>query len=160
MGHKQFDAALDSDAISFLHRKGLLAYIGNGNGISAFTVPPGPEQRFRWWQQALFGDPSEAAELQLRRRVPSLTSNQRNSLLQRIVEHTRPVEYDNQFFIKNIAEETYKDLRDTPELASYVFDRALVGGHQPEQSLNLKSLPGARPDSMQLAGDREVLNAR
>ena len=159
MGQMQFEAALDSGAVSFLHRKGLLGYIGNGNGISSFTVTPGPQKEFRWWQKALFGDLSEAAELQLMYRVPSLTRNQRNSILQRIIKHSRPIEYDNEFFLKNIADESYKDLRDTPELGEYILQLAVSAGHRPGEPVNLRWIPGVNPNQVQLAGDQNVLNA-
>ena len=159
LGQKSFEAALDCNAISFLRRIDLLGYAGNGNGINGFVIEETPERPFLWWQKALFGDLSEAIELQLIHGVPSLKKRNRDRLLQVIEGRSRPATYPNDFFLKNIEEESYKDVRDTPEIANYVTRLAMAAGHPEGQPIDLKRLPGVAPNALQIAGDGEVLSA-
>ncbi|MFH0343689.1 MAG: hypothetical protein ACHBNF_16545 [Chromatiales bacterium] len=159
MGQKHFEAALDCGAISFLRRLGLLGYAGNGNGISSFIVKDTTDKPFLWWQKALFGELAEAVELQLVHNVPSLTKRERDSLLQHVVAHSQPVTYDNDFFLKNIVQESYADIRDTPKLATYVTQLVARASHPLGQPIALERLAGVAPDALQLAGDGEVLSA-
>jgi hypothetical protein len=159
LGLKHFEAALDSGAVSFLRRLGLLGYAGNGNGISSFVVTPSPHKPFLWWQDALFGEPADAAELQLIHGVPSLTKRQRENLSRLVVAKAQTVLYDNSFFLRNIVHESYADVRDTPELAAFATRLVTAAGYHPHGALDLQRLPGVAPDALQLAGDQEVLNA-
>jgi hypothetical protein len=159
LGQEHFEAALDCGAIRFLRRTGLLGYAGNGNGIGGFVINDTSEKPFLWWQKALFGELTEAIELQLIYGVPSLTRRQRDGLLRIIEARSRPTTYDNDFFLKNIAQESYKDVRDTPELTSYVTRLVTATGHPLGQPIDLQRLPGVAPNALQLAGDGEVLNA-
>ena len=160
LGQEHFEAALDCGAISFLRRMGLLGYAGNGNGICAFDIRDNPERPFLfWWQKALFGDLAEAIELQLTHGVPSLTKRQRDSLVRTIEVRSQPLTYDNNFFIKNIEQESYRDVRDTPELASYVMRLVKAAGHPQDQPIDLQRLPDVAPTGLQLASDGEVLIA-
>lgn len=159
LGQKQFEAALDCGAISFLRRSDLLGYAGNGIAISGFVIKDTPGRPFVWWQKALFGGLTEAIEQQLVHGVPSLTKRQRDGLLRTIEARSRTTAYDNDFFLRNIAHESYKDLRDTPELTSYLKRLITTAGHSPDQTIDLQRLPGVAPNAIQLAGDGEVLNA-
>lgn len=159
LGQEHFEAVLDCGAISFLRRTDLLGYAGNGNGISGFVVNDTPEKPFLWWQKALFGELTEAIELQLIHGVPSLTRRQRDRLLRIIESRSRSTIYDNEFFLKNIAQESYKDVRETPELMSYVIRLVTAADHSLGLPIDLQRLPDVAPNAVQLAGDGEVLSA-
>lgn len=157
LGQEHFEAALDSGAISFLRRTGLLGYVGNGNAISVLVSKDTPTKPCLWWQKALFGEMAEAIELQLIHGVPSLTKLQRDGLLRIIEAKSQSATYDNDFFIKNIAQESYRDVLDTPELMSYVRSLVTSAGHSIGQTIDLLRL--VEPDKIQFAGDGKALNA-
>lgn len=73
--------------------------------------------------------------------------------------HSQPVTYDNDFFLKNIVQESYADIRDTPKLATYVTQLVARAGHPLDQPIALERLAGVAPNALQLAGDSEVLSA-
>lgn len=73
MGGEAFEEALDSDAISFQRRLGLLGYAGNGAGILLLGIMDTREKPFQqWFRRTQFGDPAEAIELHLKHGDPSL----------------------------------------------------------------------------------------
>ena len=129
LGTSGFESALECGAIAFIHRTSLLGYAGNGAGINGFTIKPPTGTPFRaWWQQALFGEMSDAIELQLLHGVPTLTKEQRDRLVQQIVPRTRVASFSNEFFMKNIVNETYGDVRDTPEIAARIVELLHAAG--------------------------------
>jgi hypothetical protein len=97
--------------------------------------------------------------LQLIHNVPSLSKRKRGRLLRIIESLTLPASYDNDFFIKNVAQESYRDAGDVPELSSYMRYLVTLAGHPPGEPFDLRRLPGVSGNVFQLAGDKEVLNA-
>jgi hypothetical protein len=153
MGLKTFKDALERHAFGFLRRQGLLGYAGNGNGVSTFEVRPGPGARWQWWQEALFGASPAAIELQLRTLCPSIGGKKRRALVQAILAETTPVSYDNDFFTKNVVEETYSDIVSNPELRDFVA-RSIPPAPTP---IPLSHLPGVGPDQLRVL-NLDVLN--
>lgn len=120
LGLRHFRSALDSDAICFLRRNGLLGYAGNGNGICTFEIRPTAAKPFLWWQEALFGESEKAIELQLRNMCPFISREERPILKSEIIEKTKIIKYDNELFKKNIMHETYTDIMRDESLSSEV----------------------------------------
>lgn len=119
LGIETFLDALDTNTLSFLHRYGLLGYAGNGNGVNTFGIQK--EEDFTWWQQALFGEKEIALEAQLANACSFITPSERNNLIDKISAKTKKVEYQNDFFIKNVANESYLDILGSEELRKFVI---------------------------------------
>jgi hypothetical protein len=146
MGHKTFRDALNKRAFGFLRRHGLLGYAGNGNGVSTFEIRPGPGARWQWWQEALFGESPAAVDLQLKTLCPSIGGKDRGTLVRSILAETSPVAYDNDFFMKNVVNETYSDIVSNAELHDFVA-RSLPPTPTP---IPLTHLPGVGPDQLRV----------
>ena len=131
-------SALESKAFRFLRRSNMLAYAGNGVGLSTVkVVPPANTPWRQWWQGAMW-DPLEAAlNTQLIHGSPTLDPDDRNILRTQILELSEEFLPDNEFFMKNIMAESYNDVIGSPELAELA--RHLAGKFE---TFNLASLPG------------------
>ena len=145
LGLKEMERLLRSGSLAFLHRPSLLGYAGNGNGISGFIIQPSKESGFAWWQTAMFGHAEQAIEIQLRYWCPSIGVKQRSSLTQLIASHSHGVEYDNDFFMKNIAHESYTDIMQSAELSAWA---SLLSGNP--RKLDLKRVPGVAPNQLKV----------
>ena len=144
-GLKDFERVLKSGAIYFLHRPSLLGYAGNGVGISGFIIQPSEIKPFEWWQEALFGDMAKAIDIQLQYMCPFIGRKQRSKLLVTINEHSRPLQYDNDFFMKHIVHESYTDITFNPELSTLVTN---LSGN-PER-IDLTRVPGVEPNQLKV----------
>jgi hypothetical protein len=80
MGYKAFIDALKSDSFAFSRHKGILGYVGNGNGVQLVIIRPGEEGKMQWWQEAMFGEMDSAVDLQLKT-CTSIASRERQKLL-------------------------------------------------------------------------------
>jgi hypothetical protein len=157
MGRDAFEEALDSGAVSFLRRKGSLMYAGNGNGLNEYKISDETGKRFGWAARAFWGDLGEAIELQLLHRHPDLDRAEWQRLAQKAAGRSQMVEYSsNEYFIKNVAKESYTDIRDTPELRSVFMKLASAAGCKPGEALDMARLPGVRANSFQIAGTAQV----
>jgi len=152
MGRDAFEEALDSATIAFLRRKGSLMYGGNGAGLSEYGISDTPEKPFDWARRAFWGDLGEAIELQLLHGQPDLAATERERLARKAVGQSQTAEYTNDYFIKNIATESYTDIRDTPELRSVFMQLAAAAGHKPGAALSMAHLPGVKANSFEIAG--------
>ncbi len=116
MGLNHFEEALDGGAISFLRRKGILGYAGNGVGIIAFGILDTPENPYgQWWRRTLFGDSVEAIELQLHHEALNLSKKELDRVTGKVLANSKdPDLNENDIFTKNVAQESYTDIRDTP----------------------------------------------
>jgi len=158
MGADAFEDALDCGCITFLRRRGVLGYLGNGNGINEFKIADMPQKPFSWWDKAFWGELADAIELQLIHGQPGPTQNYRNRLLEKTIERSKSVEYENESFIENIAKGTYTDIRDTPRLGEFLVQLAISIGVKPATPLNMAWLPGVTPNSMQVATEGPIQN--
>jgi len=122
LGVDRFKEAIKSRSICFLRRDGLLAYVGNGNGISTIGIARGNAKLWEWWQEALFTDDFAALELQLSYFCPNISHRQRKILARDISSTTIHLSYDNQFFIENIAKESYRDIINSSLLSQIALD--------------------------------------
>jgi hypothetical protein len=160
MGDGAFEDALDSRALTFLRRRGFLGYASDGLGIQELGLEDTPQKPFEWWQRAFFGDIHEAIDLQLMHRHPGLARSRRERLIERVVRQSEIVAYrDSDFFIKNIATESYLDARDTPELRAEIVSFANAAGHRPGEPTDMARLPGVDRNSFQIVGSAEVTGA-
>lgn len=152
-GLKGFERALNSETINFLHRASLLGYGGSGAGagISQFVIFRSDQRPFEWWQDALFGDMPKAIEIQLRVMCPFIGTKQRTKLVQLILERSKSLEYDNDFFVKNIVHETYTDIMQSPDLSAVVS--GLSG--MPER-VDLTRVPGVAQNEMKVSNMDQI----
>ena len=140
-GLRNFEKILKQDFIFFLHRPGIFGYVGNGNGLSEFVIEPSKERSFEWWQEALFGDMAKAIELQITYLCPFISRKRKTKLTHLVVEHSRPIEYDNDFFMKYIVHETYTDIKQDLDLTAFI---SKLSGNP--KRLDLTRIPGVAPN--------------
>jgi len=141
-----FRSALESGAICFLRRNGLLGYAGNGNGICTFEVRPTAAKPFLWWQEALFGESERAIELQIRNICPFVSQKERSVLIDAIIGKTKIVQYSNELFKKDIVHESYTDIMKDKVLSSLAVELSGSAG-----SLDLTRLPGVSPKQLKVS---------
>ncbi len=153
-GPKSFERVLKAGAIYFLHRPTLLGYAGNGVGISGFIIQPSEERSFEWWQEALFGDMTKAMDIQLQYMCPFIGKKQRAKLLTAINERSRPLQYDNDFFMKYIVHESYTDIMGNPALSDLV---AILSGN-PER-IDLTRVHGVGPNQLKVSEADNITTA-
>jgi len=153
-GLKDFEAALESSALKFVRRKGILGYVGNGNGISTFTILPSENMVFEWWQEAVFGENSETSvELQLKQMCPFISGKQRQKLTEKVVSHSTALTYNNDFFMKNIVHESYTDIMENERLSKLVLAEA----KKKDKAINLTWLNGVRPNQLRVLGQEGLI---
>ena len=147
-GLSEFQRALEESTIQFLRRHGLLAYLGNGNGINTFVIKPSAGSRMQWWQEALFGENEISLDQQLRVMCPFVPAIARARLVGDILARTRDVRYDNDSFIEKVSKESYRDIQGSEELSRL----ALSIAGQRRAHLDLNRLPGVGPDQARVLG--------
>ena len=129
---------INSDSLKFVRRRGLLGYVGNGNAISTLLIQAGKNKPLPWWSDALFSDFERSAELQIMNSFKDSMNHKVNSLLEKVLSNSIELEYKNEDFIKNVAEETYTDILKSPFYRHYLFS---MDPHLP-QGTDLRWLPG------------------
>ncbi|HEX2996408.1 MAG TPA: hypothetical protein VHP14_16400, partial [Anaerolineales bacterium] len=150
LGIDRFRAAIKSQAVKFIRRKGFLAYVGNGNGISTIGIERGNATQWEWWQEALFTDDYAALELQLSYFCPDIAHRQRRILARDLSFSTIHLSYDNNFFIENIARESYQDI-----VNSSLLSQIALNLNQQPSKLNLEwLLPG---DKTRILGNDKMI---
>lgn len=123
-GLNKFEEVIEAEAIKFVRRKGILGYAGNGNGISAVTILPGENSGFEWWQEAIFGqNTTTSIELQLKHMCPFISGKQRQKLTEKVNSFSTALTYDNDFFKKNIVDESYTDIMNNERLSKLILER-------------------------------------
>jgi len=142
--------ALESDTLSFLHRKSLIGYMGNGVGISEFIVSGSEAKKMSWWQDAMFGGIDVAVEQQLRNMCPFIPRQERGRIVEEVISKSRSVEFDKDFFMKNIVHESYTDIMKNTGLSQLVF--VMQDSKQESTKLNLRRLEGVGPNQMRVPG--------
>jgi hypothetical protein len=153
-GLKDFEAALDTSVLNFIRRKGILGYGGNGIGLGNITILPGENMVFEWWQEAMFGENSEkAVELQLKKMCPFLLEKQRQKLTDLIISRTTILTINNDFFIKNIVNESYTDVMENKRFLKFVLSK----GKRKNDHLNLTRLNGVKPNQLRVLGQEGIL---
>jgi hypothetical protein len=143
LGLENFEEALDSKALGFLRRRGVLGYLSEGNGLNLVGFTDSPENPYRdWWRRTLFGDISEAVELQLRYGAPNLDVVEQDRILEKVLMNSKAVELDNDVFINQVTTASYNDIADTPELLTFFSNLAVKFGHKAGDALAMNRLPG------------------
>lgn len=150
LGLKTFIKALESDAFSFLHRKTLIGYAGNGNGISEFIISGSGAKRMSWWQDAMFGEIDVAVEQQLRNMCPFISRQERARVVEEIISKSRDVDYDNDFFIRNIRHETYTDIMKNTSLSLLLF--VMQNSKHESDKIDLRRLEDVGPNQIRFLG--------
>jgi hypothetical protein len=146
-GLDSFLMELEHNTFSFLHTNSLLGYAGNGVGISGFTIEE-QGKPFEWWQDAMFRDSSIAIEQQLKNMCSFISKETRNNIVSTILKRTKEVEYDNDFFMKNIVHETYyNDIKGNKDLYESVVAEVLKGQNG---AIFLERLPGINSNELRV----------
>lgn len=145
LGLTSFRDGLENGTFRFIRLPGLLGYVGNGNGISAFTITPGTAGPFLWWQESLFGTMEAGLELQLRHAAAFIERKERGALVGLLSECTSEAVIANDEFIKNIANETYADVLGSPEHVAY------LQASLPAGKFSLQALPTIKPNEIVVA---------
>ncbi len=109
---------LYSDAIALIRRKGLLGYVGNGNAISVISIE-GRDVPLPWFVEATFGESATSLGLQLDHLA--IAEADRDAIMTGVLERTQDLDYTNDFFIENIANESYRDVMGSPILSKYAW---------------------------------------
>jgi len=153
LGADRFKTAIKTKAIQFIRRNGLLAYVGNGNGVSTIRLERGKSRTWEWWTEALFTDDYSASELQLNHFCQNIANRQRRILARDISLSTIPISYNNNFFIENIAKESYRDIINSSLLSQIAVDLS-----EEPSKLNLEQLIPANKTQV-LDHDRIIKDA-
>lgn len=138
-GRDPFIEALDAGVFKFVRRRGLLAYVGNGNSISTILIQAGKSSTWQWWQDALFGLSQRSLELQVENALQAAPTT-KTKIIAAAGPHVLEHGYDNEFFMRNIVQESYDDIQKTPYL------KALVAHELRNQQIDLTRLPNVGPD--------------
>ncbi|MBT3190302.1 MAG: hypothetical protein HN736_13790 [Anaerolineae bacterium] len=135
LGLRNFRKAIEESSIGFIRRKGHLAYLGGGLGINTIAIERGSAKKWEWWQEALSQESLSAIKLQLGYFCSDIPSKKRKSLAKAITKTNTHLPYDNDFFIKNIAEESYRDIVNSELLSQIALELT-----QEKKSINLLKL--------------------
>jgi hypothetical protein len=147
-GLKTFEAILESSTLKYIRRNGMLGYAGNGVGLNTFTIQPGPNNKFEWWEEAIFGEnSSKSIDLQLINQCSFINKTHRDNLLTKIMQCTDSFLYDNQTFMKNIVNESYRDILENTDLSKYVAEKENY-----RNRINLQKLASVAPNQMRVLG--------
>jgi hypothetical protein len=145
LGKEIFLEALEAGAFRFVRTKDLLGYVGNGVGLSGYTISEGPSAMpLQWWQIALFKEPQLAITVQIENLCPQILGREVPQLVEKILPYCFLSQYDNATFMQHVAHETYAEIQHSEELRRLVG--ASVGSGEPR--VDLQRLPGLRVNEM------------
>jgi len=145
LGAPLLSELLSADAISFVRTSGMLAYIGNGVGLSMIEIIPGKERKEPepWWVQVHRCSPREAVTLQLHNRLSGL--EQRGvDLIAKFVELST-IDTALPQFKDKVAHETYRDIQGSKLMTDYFF-----GKNPAIYTIALNRLPGIEPNQTRI----------
>lgn len=148
MGKKGFEEALEKKTLSFIRQPFMLCYVGNGNGLQMMSMDEGVGGKFKWHQEATFGDHDKAIELQLIHRCKSFAPRERDRILGLVMNLSNEFKFDENIEFKKLIEETYEDIKFDSELTSFIA--ANEGGR--EYRANLKRLKGVNSVQARILG--------
>lgn len=117
VGQDNFIKILKAGGIQFIRRNSMLAYNG-GLGIGLNMLENGNSKSFPWWLEAQYCDDEKALMLQRENMLPSLSTQK--SFIKQVLDHTTHLSFENDFFMKHIVDESYKDIISSPSLLALV----------------------------------------
>lgn len=139
LGYNVLVEALEEDIFSFIRSKGIMIYFNQGNGINFIIAKESQQKKFLWWQQSMFDDFEKSIYLQLSNST-NLNADEIKQLLPLIISKSRELTFDTEYYKKDFAKETYKDIQETPSFIKYFFDYYKVK----DEKLDLLNLPGLK----------------
>lgn|GEM_PF-1236545 len=154
LGEGLFREMLAAGAFRFVHRHGLLGYAGNGNSLSSFILRPGPDKPLLWWQEAMFRDSGVALERQIGSRLSWIGSSLQPVLMDAVLQKVTELDYDNNFFMKNVVKETYRDVLKSNALSNMVRAE-FPGAHQ----IDLTRIPTVNPNQLRVLGKQGITDS-
>jgi hypothetical protein len=146
LGPKIFDAAIESRTLSFIKKRSTIGYAGNGNGLSGFRIDAKPGQNLPWWVEAKYAGVHDALDLQLKNECAVLSGRERTKLCERVIKNATVHECPNEIFIRDIAHETYRDVKGSEQLISILMKLERFGS----EGINLERMPSVRPDALRV----------
>ena len=144
LGLSCFERALATRSVRFIRRPGLMAYIGNGLGISKLVVGSDSSTDVPWWGKAVHSDTETAIDLQLWHRCSFIPRGRRSPLLSALAAATVTLPDDNPTFMRHVVHESYSDIRSDGEWWTMAQQSARVS--EPD----LAELPGVGPDQARI----------
>ncbi len=121
LGLKTFIDAIEKRIFSFVRCKGVLGYVGNGLGINLLEISSGPDKSFLWWQESMFGDFEKSLMLQLENCDEITPPHECQRIFDLVVNVSHEFIQNNDFFLKNIVDESYTDILNNPEFSNFVL---------------------------------------
>lgn len=115
LGTSNFIEVLDSNALAFIRKDGIIAYNG-GLGLGLIKIEKGKNSNFQWWDEALFGDDESSLELQLRNNQLELSKQESSLIIQKTLQNTSHIEFKDNSFTDAIVKEAYRDILKSPSL--------------------------------------------
>jgi hypothetical protein len=152
-GFEDFKRIIKTGAVKFLRRDGMIAYVGGGNGISVISIWEGPSKHLEWWQEAIFDEDEKSLELQITKNFPNTSTKQNRQLVHEILKNVKHLSYDNDFFVKNIARESYEDILKSRTLLDLVEK---YGKRGRDGSINLEMLEEVTPRQTRVLGQTGI----
>lgn len=147
LGLDLYEELMQAGALALMRRRGLLGYVGNGNAISTFGIERGEGRPLSWWGRAIFSSNDESIELQLANAAEPLPSHDIERAVAQTLSHSLDLEYENDFFIQSIANESYTDVMESAWLSRYVLD---TSARRDDGSVDLRWLPQVRADQVRV----------
>ncbi|MCU7929040.1 MAG: hypothetical protein KZQ97_21770 [Candidatus Thiodiazotropha sp. (ex Dulcina madagascariensis)] len=152
MGYSTFVNALLSKSVEFIRLNSCLGYVGNGIGLSLFRIEPGDSKELYWWQTTMFGELNTSLELQLLNSMPEISKSEVNRLHDLVITSTSEFQFENDDFIKNVANESYLDAQQTQSIREKI-----AAYYKSNSPINLNHLPGVNGNQMRASGI-EIIN--
>lgn len=147
---------LQSGAVQFIRRPGMLGYVGAGNGISQFLVQETDAAPFSLAQRAMWAGLDEAVPSQFE--LSELVTAEQRTLVPATIAATQEWNPStNEVFIDQVERQTYRDVLASHDLQAAIrgFDGPLSDGGP----IDLKRLPSVGPDKVQAVMYGDPTNA-
>ena len=119
-GSQLLSEAIECGAIRFLRRDSLLAYLPNGLGINAAKSQGKWKGEEHWSSIAERSDNDRALSMQLEHGPFRIAPQEQTALRQRVLLATEQYEPNNELFMSRVVNETYDDIRHSPELTDRI----------------------------------------
>jgi hypothetical protein len=152
LGLNNFLSLIKSDSLGFLYLPSIIGYGGGGKGLSLIEIFDKKETPFAWHQAATFSTSDISIELQIANQCPFISKVERSKLCRLILESTINLELNEEFFQKNIVEETYNDIIHSDYLCSLLS----IENHSNSKEQFINNLPNINNNQYKILGMNPV----
>ena len=148
LGFDLFSEALEQNVFSFMRTTSFLGYSANGVGLSFLSMKPSPMAKHnKWWQQAMFGQFDQSAELQLKNLCTSVASSDLQKVLPNLLSSTTELTFDDDYFKKDFQHECYADITKNRKFSNFVFEHL----DSEVNHIDLVNLPGIEDNKVRVS---------